>query len=93
MWSLVFTIPVFLTSTVFMYIPGLKHVQNTEIVNMILWVIGEVDIIDSGSAFLLVNDSTPSSTNMDVLIELGTNTAYFYSVYSVLRAYKREISS
>ncbi|KAI7747777.1 hypothetical protein M8C21_006148, partial [Ambrosia artemisiifolia] len=34
MWSLVFTVPVFLTSMVFMYIPGLKHLLDTKIVNM-----------------------------------------------------------
>lgn len=94
LWSLVFTIPVFLTSMVFMYIPGIKHGLDTKVVNML--TVGEV---------LRWGLSTPvqfiigrrfytgsykalrhGSPNMDVLIALGTNTAYFYSVYSVLRA-------
>ncbi|PON62844.1 P-type ATPase, subfamily IB [Parasponia andersonii] len=94
MWSLVFTIPVFLTSMVFMYIPGIKRGLDTKVVNMLS--VGEI---------LRWGLSTPvqfiigwrfytgsykalrhGSANMDVLIALGTNAAYFYSVYSVLRA-------
>ncbi|KAL1087916.1 hypothetical protein V6Z11_D08G216400 [Gossypium hirsutum] len=40
LWSLIFTTPVFLTSMVFMYIPGIKHGLDTKVVNML--TIGEV---------------------------------------------------
>ncbi|XP_071919778.1 probable copper-transporting ATPase HMA5 isoform X3 [Coffea arabica] len=94
LWSLVFSIPVFLTSMIFMYIPVLKDGLDMKIVNMLS--IGEVlrwalstpvqFIIGrrfyAGSYKALRN----GSPNMDVLVALGTNAAYFYSVYSVLRA-------
>ncbi|XP_016566784.2 probable copper-transporting ATPase HMA5 isoform X2 [Capsicum annuum] len=94
LWSLVFTIPVFLTSMVFMYIPGVKDGLDVKVVNMLSvgeilrWVLSTpVQFIIgrrfySGSYKALCH----GSANMDVLIALGTNAAYFYSVYSVLRA-------
>lgn len=94
LWSLVFTIPVFLTSMVFMYIPGIKHALDTKVVQMltigeiIRWVLATpVQFVIgwrfySGSYKALKH----GSANMDVLIALGTNAAYFYSVYSVVRA-------
>ncbi|PHT57904.1 putative copper-transporting ATPase HMA5 [Capsicum baccatum] len=94
LWSLVFTIPVFLTSMVFMYIPGVKDGLDVKVVNVLSvgeilrWVLSTpVQFIIgrrfySGSYKALCH----GSANMDVLIALGTNAAYFYSVYSVLRA-------
>lgn len=94
LWSLVFTIPIFLTSMVFMYIRGLKDGLDINVVNMLSigeilrWVLSTpVQFIIgrrfySGSYKALCH----GSANMDVLIALGTNAAYFYSVYSVLRA-------
>ncbi|KAL3818072.1 hypothetical protein ACJIZ3_003977 [Penstemon smallii] len=94
LWSLVFTIPVFLLSMVFMYIPGIKHGLDTKIVNML--TIGEISrwILASPVQFIIgrrfyfgaYKSLRNGSANMDVLIALGTNSAYFYSVYSVLRA-------
>ncbi|KAK1265897.1 putative copper-transporting ATPase HMA5 [Acorus gramineus] len=93
-WSLVFTIPVFLTSMVFMYIPVLRHVLDTKIVNML--TVGELLrwILSTPVQFIIgwrfytgaYKSIRHGSANMDVLIALGTNAAYFYSVYSVLRA-------
>ena len=37
LWSLVFTIPVFLTFMGFMYIPGLQHGLDTKVINMLVW--------------------------------------------------------
>ncbi|XP_010540786.1 PREDICTED: probable copper-transporting ATPase HMA5 [Tarenaya hassleriana] len=94
LWSLFFTTPVFLTSMVFMYVPGMNQILDFKIVNMlsvgelIRWVLSSpVQFVIgrrfySGSYKALRN----GSANMDVLIALGTNAAYFYSVYSVLRA-------
>ncbi|XP_061337267.1 probable copper-transporting ATPase HMA5 [Gastrolobium bilobum] len=94
LWSLVFTVPVFLTSMVFMYIPGIKDVLDAKVVNML--TVGEVArwVLATPVQFILgwrfysgsYKSLRHGSANMDVLIALGTNAAYFYSVYSVLRA-------
>ncbi|XP_077223878.1 putative copper-transporting ATPase HMA5 [Tasmannia lanceolata] len=93
-WSLVFTIPVFLTSMVFMYIPGIKHGLDTKVVNMLTigellrWIFSTPVQFIIGRRFYTGSYKAlrHGSPNMDVLIALGTNAAYFYSVYSVLRA-------
>ncbi|WOL06069.1 hypothetical protein Cni_G14801 [Canna indica] len=94
LWSLVFTIPVFLTSMIFMYIPGLKEILDKKIVNMLSigelsrWILATPVQFIIGRRFYIGSYKAlrHGSANMDVLIALGTNAAYFYSVYSVLRA-------
>ncbi|KAG2567916.1 hypothetical protein PVAP13_7NG278400 [Panicum virgatum] len=94
LWSLVFTIPVFLTSMVFMYIPGTKDGLDKKVVNMmsigelLRWILSTPVQFIIGRKFYTgaYKAMCHGSPNMDVLIALGTNTAYFYSVYSVLRA-------
>ncbi|RLM66530.1 putative copper-transporting ATPase HMA5 [Panicum miliaceum] len=94
LWSLIFTIPVFLTSMVFMYIPGLKDGLEKKVVNMmsigelLRWILSTPVQFIIGRKFYTgaYKAMRHGSPNMDVLIALGTNTAYFYSVYSVLRA-------
>lgn len=94
LWSLIFSIPVFLTSMVFMYIPALKDVLDTKVRNMatfgeiLRWVLATPVQFIIGQRFYTgsYNALRHGSANMDVLIALGTNAAYFYSVYSVLRA-------
>ncbi|KAF8380261.1 hypothetical protein HHK36_027745 [Tetracentron sinense] len=94
LWSLVFTIPVFLTSMVFMYIPGIKHGLDAKVVNMLSigellkWILSTPVQFIIGRRFYTGSYKAlrHGSTNMDVLIALGTNAAYFYSVYLVLRA-------
>ncbi|XP_056687744.1 probable copper-transporting ATPase HMA5 isoform X2 [Spinacia oleracea] len=94
LWSLIFTTPVFLTSMVFMYIPGVKHVFDTKIVKMLTvgelvrWVLATPVQFIIGWRFYYGSYKAlrHGSANMDVLIALGTNAAYFYSVYIVLRA-------
>ncbi|XP_028767416.1 probable copper-transporting ATPase HMA5 [Neltuma alba] len=94
LWSLVFTVPVFLTSMVLMYIPGIKHGLDTKVVNMLTagqilrWVLSTPVQFIIGRRFYSGSYKAlrHGSANMDVLIALGTNAAYFYSVYSVLRA-------
>ncbi|KAL8138915.1 hypothetical protein V2J09_004916 [Rumex salicifolius] len=94
MWSLIFTIPVFLTSMVFMYIPGIKHTFDTKVVKMLTigellrWVLATPVQFIIGRRFYTGSYKAlrNGSANMDVLIALGTNAAYFYSVYTVLRA-------
>ncbi|KAM3369352.1 hypothetical protein ACQJBY_017324 [Aegilops geniculata] len=94
LWSLLFTIPVFLTSMVFMYIPGLKEGLDKKVVNMmsigelLRWILSTPVQFVIGRKFYTgaYKAMCHVSPNMDVLTALGTNTAYFYSVYSVLRA-------
>ncbi|XP_075508578.1 putative copper-transporting ATPase HMA5 [Primulina tabacum] len=94
LWSLVFTVPVFLLSMIFMYIPGIKHGLDTKIVNMLSigeilrWILSTPVQFVIGRRFYIGSYKAlrHGSANMDVLIALGTNAAYFYSVYSVLRA-------
>ncbi|XP_061373774.1 probable copper-transporting ATPase HMA5 [Gastrolobium bilobum] len=94
LWSLVFTVPVFLTSMVLMYIPGIKHGLDAKVVNMLTagmiarWVLATPVQFIIGKRFYsgAYKALRLGSPNMDVLIALGTNAAYFYSVYSVLRA-------
>ncbi|XP_009400594.3 copper-transporting ATPase HMA5-like [Musa acuminata AAA Group] len=94
LWSLVFTIPVFLTSMVFMYIPGIKHLLEKKVVNMfnigelLRWILCTPVQFVIGRRFYIGSYKAlqHGSANMDVLIALGTNAAYFYSLYSVLRA-------
>ncbi|KAL5747459.1 hypothetical protein ACOSP7_024461 [Xanthoceras sorbifolium] len=94
LWSLVFAIPVFLSSMVFMYIPGIKRGLETKLVNMLTvgeaarWLLATPVQFIIGRRFYTGSYKAlrHGSANMDVLIALGTNAAYFYSVYSVLRA-------
>ncbi|KAG1355064.1 Copper-transporting ATPase HMA5 [Cocos nucifera] len=94
LWSLVFTIPVFLTSMVFMYIPGIKYGLDKKVVNMLSigellrWILSTPVQFIIGRRFYTgaYKALRHGSANMDVLVALGTNAAYFYSLYSVLRA-------
>ncbi|CAN6869065.1 unnamed protein product [Brassica oleracea] len=93
-WSLVFTVPVFLTAMVFMYIPWINHLLMFKVINMLNT--GEIIrcVLATPVQFLIgwrfyygsYKALRRGSANMDVLIALGTNAAYFYSLYSVLRA-------
>lgn len=94
LWSLLFTIPIFLSSMVFTYIPGIKDGLDTKIVNMMTvgellrWVLCTPVQFIIGRRFYTGSYKAlrHGSANMDVLIALGTNAAYFYSVYMVLRS-------
>lgn len=79
---------------VFMYIPITKRLLDTKIVNMmgvgelLRWMLSTPVQFIIGRRFYTGSFKAirRGSANMDVLIALGTNAAYFYSVYSVLRA-------
>ncbi|CAK7335520.1 unnamed protein product [Dovyalis caffra] len=94
LWSLVFTIPIFLISMVFMYIPIINGQLDIKVVNMLSvgelmkWILSTPVQFVVGRRFYTGSYKAlrRGSANMDVLIALGTNAAYFYSVYSVLRA-------
>lgn len=94
LWSLIFTVPVFLISMVFMYIPGLKHGFEIKVINklnfgaLLRWVLSTPVQFVMGRRFYIGSYKALShgSANMDVLIALGTNAAYFFSVYVMLRS-------
>ncbi|KAI6702128.1 hypothetical protein NL676_011264 [Syzygium grande] len=94
LWSLVFTVPVFLTSMVFMYIPRINCVLDVKVINMLtfgetlIWVLSTPVQFIIGRQFYTgaFKALHHGSANMDVLIALGTNAAYLYSVYSLLRS-------
>ena len=94
LWSLIFTIPVFLTSMVFMYVPWIKKILDIKVVNMLTigeilrWELATPVQFIIGRRFYVGSYKAlrHGAPNMDVLIALGTNAAYFYSVYIMLRA-------
>lgn len=94
LWSLVFTVPVFFLSMVFMYIPGimegLEHgrLNGLSIGALLRWILATPVQFVIGRRFYVgaYKALRRGSSNMDVLIAMGTNAAYFYSVYIVLRA-------
>ncbi|KAK4260574.1 hypothetical protein QN277_003670 [Acacia crassicarpa] len=93
-WSLSFSIPVFLASMVLMHIPGISHVLDMKVVNnltiglIVRWEFSTPVQFYIGRRFYIgaYKSLRNGSANMDVLIALGTNTAYFYSVYVAVRA-------
>ncbi|KAG0606932.1 hypothetical protein M758_9G180400 [Ceratodon purpureus] len=94
LWSLVFTVPVFLLSMVLMYIPGVMEglemgrINRLSIGAILRWILATPVQFVIGRRFYVgaYKALRRGSSNMDVLIALGTNAAYFYSVYTVLRA-------
>lgn len=92
--SMIFSIPVFLTSMVFIYVSPIKRVVDSRVVNMLTvgslvrWALASPVQFFIGRRFYfgaykaLLN----GRANMDVLIAMGTNVAYFYSVYCLLRS-------
>eukprot|EP00252_Welwitschia_mirabilis_P024249 TRINITY_DN7129_c0_g1_i2.p1 TRINITY_DN7129_c0_g1~~TRINITY_DN7129_c0_g1_i2.p1 ORF type:complete len:630 (-),score=69.53 TRINITY_DN7129_c0_g1_i2:1124-2872(-) len=94
LWSAIFTVPVFLLSMVFIYIPKVKPLISFKIVNML--TVGELSrcLLSMPVQFIMgwqfyvgaYNSLKHGSANMDVLVALGTNAAYFYSLYSLIRS-------
>ena len=90
--SLFFTIPVVLISMVLPHIPGvaelLQHtvVPGLEWEALLLWVLTSVVQFVFGWRFYVnaVNAVRHGAANMDVLVVLGTTSAYAYSLLSLL---------
>ncbi|KAK9143716.1 hypothetical protein Syun_013116 [Stephania yunnanensis] len=94
LWSLFFTIPIFLSSMVLVYIPCVKYRLDAKVLNrlsvgvLLRWILCSIVQFVIGHQFYLGSFKAirRASANMDVLIMLGTNAAYFYSLYSLVRA-------
>ncbi|KAI3688206.1 hypothetical protein L1987_81916 [Smallanthus sonchifolius] len=93
-WSCFFSVPVFIFSMVLPMIPPYGNWLSYKIHNML--TIGMVLrlILCTPVQFLIgrrfyvgsYHALRRRSANMDVLVALGTNAAYFYSVYTVIKA-------
>ncbi|KAK9904210.1 hypothetical protein WJX75_006837 [Coccomyxa subellipsoidea] len=89
--ALVFSLPVFLLAMVFSYIPHVKEGLNTNVggftVNEIVqWILTTPVQFIVGWHFHAgaLRALRRGTANMDVLVSLGTNAAYIYSVITVL---------
>nr|XP_043609864.1 copper-transporting ATPase HMA4-like [Erigeron canadensis] len=94
LWSCVFSIPLLLFSMVLPMMPPygnwlMYKVHNMLTVGMVLrWILCTPVQFIIGKRFYVgsYHALRRRSANMDVLVALGTNAAYFYSVYTVIKA-------
>lgn len=94
LWSCLFSVPVFFFSMVLPMLPPYGNWLSTKIYNMftlgmlLRWVLCTPVQFIIGRRFYVgsYHALKRRSTNMDVLVALGTNAAYFYSVYVVIKA-------
>ncbi|KAL4591462.1 hypothetical protein LXL04_004428 [Taraxacum kok-saghyz] len=93
-WSCLFSIPVFVFSMVLPMIPPYGNWLSYKIHNMLTigmvsrWILCTPVQFFIGRRFYVgsYHAIRRKSANMDVLVALGTNAAYFYSVYTVTKA-------
>lgn len=94
LWSCLFSIPVFIFSMVLPMIPPYGSwlsykLHNMFTIGMLLrWILCTPVQFIIGRRFYIgaYHALKRRSANMDVLVALGTNAAYFYSVYSIVKA-------
>ncbi|XP_052201746.1 copper-transporting ATPase HMA4-like isoform X2 [Diospyros lotus] len=94
LWSCLFSVPVFIFSMVLPMLPPYGNwleykVWNMLTVGMLLrWILCTPVQFVIGQRFYVgsYHALRRRSANMDVLVALGTNAAYFYSVYVVIKA-------
>ncbi|XP_020585517.1 probable copper-transporting ATPase HMA5 isoform X2 [Phalaenopsis equestris] len=94
LWSCLFSFPVFVFSMVLPMLPPYGDWLNRKILNnltigmLLRWFFCSPVQFVIGWRFYLgsYHALRQGSSNMDVLVAMGTNTAYFYSVYVVLKS-------
>ncbi|XP_071690331.1 copper-transporting ATPase HMA4-like [Rutidosis leptorrhynchoides] len=94
LWSCVFSVPLLLFSMVLPMMPPygnwlMYKIHNMLTVGMVLrWILCTPVQFVIGKRFYVgsYHALRRRSANMDVLVALGTNAAYFYSVYTVIKA-------
>lgn len=96
-WSLIFTVPLLLVSMVLSKIPFLKDLLSTPVGianfmtfhfgELIEWALATPVQFWIGKRFHVgaYKSLKRGSSNMDVLVSLGTNVSYFYSVFTIMR--------
>ncbi|CAK9188434.1 unnamed protein product [Ilex paraguariensis] len=98
LWSCLFSVPVFIFSMVLPMLPPYGNwldykINNMLTVGMLLrWILCTPVQFVIGQRFYVgsYHALRRKSANMDVLVALGTNAAYFYSVYVVIKALTSE---
>ncbi|CAA0805779.1 Probable copper-transporting ATPase HMA5 [Striga hermonthica] len=94
MWSYLFSVPIFVFSMVLPMLPPYGNWLNYKVINMLdlgmllRWILCTPVQFIIGKRFYAgsYHALRRKSANMDVLVALGTNAAYFYSVYIMLKA-------
>ncbi|KAF5198008.1 Copper-transporting atpase hma4 [Thalictrum thalictroides] len=94
LWSCLFSIPVFIFSMVLPMLPPYGNWLSFKLYNMftigmlLRWLLCSPVQLIIGRRFYTgaYHALKRGSTNMDVLVALGTNAAYFYSVYTLIKA-------
>ena len=96
-WALIFTVPLFLVAMVLPRVPpfgallsatvGIHGVLLFHIGDLIQWALATPVQFWIGKRFHVgaYKSLRRGSSNMDVLVSLGTNASYFYSVFSIMR--------
>ncbi|KAG9136270.1 hypothetical protein Leryth_003865 [Lithospermum erythrorhizon] len=93
LWSCLFTIPIFVFSMVLPMLPPYGNWLDYKVLHMLTvgillrWILCTPVQFIIGRRFYAgsYNSLRRKSANMDVLVALGTNAAYFYSVYIMLK--------
>ncbi|XP_073142059.1 copper-transporting ATPase HMA4-like [Henckelia pumila] len=94
LWSCLFSVPVFIFSMVLPMIPPYGNWLHYKVINMLdigmilRWVLCTPVQFIIGKRFYAgsYHALKRKSANMDVLVALGTNAAYFYSIYIMIKA-------
>eukprot|EP01018_Ginkgo_biloba_P032559 Gb_22148 [translate_table: standard] len=91
LWSCVFSVPIVFLSMIFPMISpwgDLKLINMLTLGTVLRWVLCTPVQFIIGRRFYVgaYHALRRGSANMDVLVALGTNAAYFYSVYTLLKA-------
>ncbi|KAL3647588.1 Copper-transporting ATPase hma4 [Castilleja foliolosa] len=94
LWSCLFSVPIFVFSMVLPMLPPYGNWLDYKVINMLdlgallRWILCTPVQFIIGKRFYAgsYNALKRKSANMDVLVALGTNAAYFYSIYIMLKA-------
>ncbi|KAG8389021.1 hypothetical protein BUALT_Bualt02G0186000 [Buddleja alternifolia] len=93
-WSCLFSVPIFIFSMVLPMLPPYGNWLDYKVINMLTvglllrWVLCTPVQFIIGKRFYAgsYHALRRKSANMDVLVALGTNAAYFYSIYVMIKA-------
>lgn len=94
LWSCLFSVPVFVFSMVLPMLPPYGNWLHYKVINMLVigmilrWILCTPVQFIIGKRFYTgsYHALKRKSANMDVLVALGTNAAYFYSIYIMIKA-------
>ncbi|XP_073050097.1 copper-transporting ATPase HMA4-like isoform X3 [Primulina eburnea] len=94
LWSCLFSVPVFVFSMVLPMLPPYGNWLQYKVINMLdigmilRWILCTPVQFIIGKRFYTgsYHALKRKSANMDVLVALGTNAAYFYSIYIMIKA-------